>query len=775
MRNMILKFNQTYKWLFLPLLSVLLSACNTDINDNKSSNKQSQDQKITLSADNAVDGITNGLKSYVSLEDKIHATSSLGDNMISEVVLLSEQQACRDIDVYASGYSINSADYIGTCIYQYSVKNTVDPTARAVAYSTVVVQEDEVGSIDKFELISETAEASVTLVINIADQLVDQIPDGYTLSETITNLGVGNASLDIGSQTITFISDQPGYSQIIYSYENDTQVKIGSINIAVSSELNTAPVAPNIDYSADINNETVNINTDVIIDVGSYISDPDDEPLQLVYVDSWYASVTPVDLSDENNTAFIFNTDRAGEHFVTYAISDHNGGYDIGQVRIEVYDPNSVASWGNIQQGLKIYYGPLTYAEANSQGISVTSSIFDNNSMIATFNYSSAVDSCKSIGRLPTKDELNALLNSNPNGSYSWPIGLPYWTSSDNEVIDLNNGNTLLPARPEGYYVSCINEGGFVIDTANSSIIDIVANDGINESGIATVITKLSFNGKPISGEEVRASVTNDVNASLDSSSVITNDDGIAAFKLTDLKAEDILFTVDYEGEQRTVNIVFVADKSTAKINSSATVNNQPAVGGSNTVTAVLTDENGNPISGEVINFNEVISDYANVSLVPITANTDLNGKQKVSVNWTGDIGMPSLSANIESKYKNQTDVTTVSFNGSPSLFFQLLIDNAKYGQANWAQVTLTYSDGSPIKNAVVSIEAASSMSVNGELRAPDEPGGYFSTHEVVTDNTGKVMLELILYNTGNFQSTSTRITARYLDQSKFVTGHWTR
>ena len=91
---------------------------------------------------------------------------------------------------------------------------------------------------------------------------------------------------------------------------------------------------------------------------------------------------------------------------------------------------------------------------------------------------------------------------------------------------------------------------------------------------------------------------------------------------------------------------------------------------------------------------------------------------------------MPSLSANIESKYKNLTDVTTVSFNGSPSLFFQLLTDNAKFGQANWAQVTLT----------------------------------YFSTYDVVTDNTGKVMLVLILYNTGNFQSSSSRITVRYLD-----------
>ncbi len=626
-----LNFNQVSKCLLLTALLLLLSACGVDESGSNVGNNQSQDQKITLSADNTIDSITNGLESYVSLENKIHATSSIGVNTVSEVVLLSDQPACRDIDVYSLGYSVNSSDYIGTCVYEYTVQNTVDPTARAVAYSTAVIQEDAVGSIDKFEPLAETAEASVSLVINLADELAGQIPDGYTLSETITNLGVGSASLDINNQTITFISDESGYSQIIYSYENETQVKIGSINIAVSTDLNTAPVAPNIDYSADMNNETVNINTDVIIDVGAYISDPDGEPLQLVYVDSWYASVVPSDISDENNTSFTFNTDRAGEHFVTYAISDHNGGYDIGKIRIEVYDPNNAASWSNIQQGLKVFYGPLTNEEAFSQGIMTNGAHFDQDKSVSTFNYATATTSCESKGELPSVVQLQELVTTSNPEAQGWPVALNYWSSDVNQVVSLSSGGVSAPVDAETYYVTCVNEGGFVIDNEQSFTTNVIANDGVSDDGIAKVVVKLTFNQQPVSGAVINASVPDMTLAQLDESSVTTDDDGIATFRVADEKAETVAFTAEYNGEKRSIGIIFIGDKSTAQLSSAVNINNADVSGGINEVIATLKDSNGNPLKGESISFDS--SDAVNITATSIT---DDNGQQSAQVQWTG-------------------------------------------------------------------------------------------------------------------------------------------
>lgn len=717
-----MKLNKVCKWLLLSTLSALLTACNSGESESNVGNSQSQ--TVTLSADNTIDSITNGLESYVSLEDKIHATSSVGDNTVSEVVLLSAQPACRDINVYSSGYSVNSTGYIGTCVYEYRVQNTVDSTAGAVAYSTTIVQENATGSVEQFEAIAETAEASQPLSINLAEKLLGQIPDGYSLSSTMTNLGVGRASLDINSQTITFISDEPGYSQIIYSYASETEVKIGSINIAVSAELNTAPVAPNIDYSANINNETVNIDTDVIIDVGSYISDPDGEPLQLVYVDSWYASVTPLDLNGENNTKFIFNTDRAGEHFVTYAISDHNGGYDIGQVRIEVYDPNSAASWGNIQEGLKVFYGPLTHTEAFGQGVMDTSTNFDQNKTVSTFNYTDAEKSCKSKGGLPSEVQLQELYNLSRPQSQGWPVALNYWSNDVTKVVSLSNGQSSVPVGSDTYYVTCVNEGGFVIDNEQSFTTNVIANGGSTDDGIAKVVVKLTFNQQPVSGAVINASVPDMTFAQLDMSSVTIDDDGIAIFKVTDIKAETVVFTAEYNGVQRTIEITFIGDKSTAELVSEVVINNTDISGGINEVVATLKDSNDNPLKGEPISFAS--SDTVNISSGAGGATTDDNGQQSALVQWTGATDLNfDPTATITSSYTRVDTVELLSdslVTFSTAKLTDLIIDKNNQpfdGGPNLVYAVVENSDGSLSAGKVVRFTTDSAYcEINGSQAA---------------------------------------------------------
>ena len=753
-----MKLNKVCKWLLLGTISVLLTACNSGESDSSVGNSQSQAQQVTLSADNTVDSITNGLESYVSLEDKIHATSSVGDNTVSEVVLLSDQPACRDIDVYPSGYSVNSTGYIGTCVYEYTVENTVDSTARAVAYSTTIVQEEATGSIEQFERLAETAEASQVLAINLADKLLGQIPVGYALSETITNLGVGSASLDIMNETITFISDEPGYSQIIYSYASETEVKVGSITIAVSSELNTAPVAPNIDYSADINNETVNINTEVTIDVGSDISDPDDEPLQLVYVDSWYASVAPFDLSDESNTAFTFNTDRAGEHFVTYAISDHNGGYDIGQVRIEVYDPNSVASWGNIQQGLQLFYGPLTHAEAFGQGVMDTSTNFDQNRTVSTFNYADAKKSCESKGGLPSEAQLQELYDLSKPQSQGWPVTLSYWSNDVNKVVSLSNKQSSVPVGSDTYYVTCVNEGGFAIDSELSSTTDVIANGGSTNDGIAKVVVKLTFNQQPVSGEIITGGVPNDTQANLDVSTVTTDENGIATFGVTDIKAETVTFTAGYNGEERNIDISFIGDKSTANITAEVTVNNALLNDGSNEITATLKDYFENGVQGESVVFS---SDDADVKITPVTSITDFQGSQSAQIEWIGSQTITSdPNIMITSSYLRPdgeqifvNDYITFSTAVFDGLFIDVnnqLISTGK----NKVHAKVSLSNGSPAIGIPVTFSSSSTCST-----------GYSGEKVINTNEQGIVNITLTSSTVGNCQ-----VTAKALGESDSVT-----
>ncbi len=763
-----LNFNQVSKCLLLTVLLLLLSACGVDESESNVGNDKSQDQKITLTADNTVDSITNGLESYVLLEDKIHATSSVGDNRVSEVVLLSDQSACRDIDVYPLGYSVNSTDYIGTCVYEYTVQNTVDPTARAVAYSTAVVQEDATGSVEQFEAIAESAEASTSLVINLVDELIGQIPDGYTLSETITNLGVGSASLDINNQTITFISDEPGYSQIIYSYASGTEVKIGSINIAVSTELNTAPIAKNIDYSADVDNETVNINTEVTIDVGAYISDPDGEPLQLVYVDSWYASVVPSDISDENNTAFTFNTDRAGEHFVTYAISDHNGGYDIGKVRIEVYDPNNAASWGNIQQGLQLFYGPLTHAEAFGQGVMDTSTNFDQNRTVSTFNYADAKKSCESKGGLPSEAQLQELYDLSKPQSQGWPVTLSYWSSDVNKLVSLSNKQSSIPVGSDTYYVTCINEGGFVIDNGQSFTLDVIANGGSTNEGIAKVVVELTFNDQPLSGEFITADIPNNTQAQLNANTMTTDENGSASFELTDIKAETVAFTAEYNGEERVIDITFIGDKNTAELVSIATINNSDVSSGVNEVVATLADANTNSIKEEMISFTS--NDAENISIISNPNYTDENGQQKAEITWIGRDDLAYDPEVLVTSGYSLPDGTYISHNTNITFSTAKLVDlvvvnnNVYIEKASSVYAAVKNSNGDGIAGREVEfITNSSACKVNGKEAASG------ASVFVQTDQSGHANADITYSNPGN-TDVSCEVTANLGSVSKNVT-----
>ncbi len=765
-----LNFNQVSKCLLLTAL-LLLSACGVDESESNvsKSKSKSQTQQVTLSADNTIDSITNGLESYISLEDKIHASSSVGYNTVSEVVLLSAQPACRDINVYPSGYSVNSTGYIGTCVYEYTVENTIDSTARAVAYSTTIVQDDVTGSVEQFEAIAETEEANQPLSINLSEKLLGQIPDGYSLSSTMTNLGVGSASLDINNQTITFISDEPGYSQIIYSYASETEVKIGSINIAVSVELNTAPIAPDIDYSADMSTETVNINTEVIINLGPYISDPDGEPLQLIYVDSWYASVVPFDLSDENNTKFTFNTVRAGEHFVTYAISDHNGGYDIGQIRIEVYDPESAASWGNIQQGLQLFYGPLTHAEAFGQGVMDTSTNFDQNRTVSTFHYADAKNSCKSKGGLPSEVQLQELYYLNKPESQGWPVVLNYWSNNVNTVVSLSSGQVSSPVGTNTYYVTCVNEAGFSIDSRQSFTDNVIANGGSTDDGIAKVVVKFTFDQQPVSGAVINASVPDMTFAQLDMSSVTTDDDGIAIFKVTDIKAETVAFTAEYNGVQRTIEITFIGDKSTAELVSEVVINNTDISGGINEVVATLKDSNDNPLKGEPISFAS--SDTVNISSGTGGSTTDDNGQQSALVQWTGALDLNfDPTATITSSY---TRVDTVELLSDSLVTFStakltgLIIDKNNQpfdGGTNLVHAVVKKSDGSLAAGKVVRFTTNSAYcKINGFQAAE---GNYV---DVTTGADGFAYVN-ISFSTSSDIDISCTVTAEMGPVSKKVT-----
>ncbi|WP_372384923.1 adhesion domain-containing protein [Vibrio sp. BS-M-Sm-2] len=571
--------------------------------------------------------------SHVLLEGKIHSSSQKGNNIVSSVSPLTDLESCQDISVDSTGYSVNFDDFVGVCVYKYDATNSAVPDQRASAYAISVAQKSVDNEVALFTSISETTLVGETLVIDLKNDpnFVTQVPEGYTMDQDVTLVGEGEATADDTNQTITYTpTEDSGFAKIIYSYSNGSEVKLGNIAISVSTSANAAPIAPRIDYSNDPNGSRVNANEEVIIDLSTYVSDEDGDSLQLIYVDSWNAAVSPLDTEDMNNLKLRFETTKVGEHFVSYVVSDHYGGYATGMLRIEVYDSEAAPNWGNLPLDMKYYFAPLVKSEADAQGVTYTSTHLDvgaNNANVATFNFQQAKDLCKASGRLPTAEELAALANIGgvgPAAYDGWPVEIDYWAldSGSASIVSLKSGQTSETPNAGGQYVTCVGEGGYRIDSAKSKLVAI--GDGEDQASVAVQAT---FNGEPLEGMTVEGAVTGSAN--LVSTSLKTDANGYASFNVVDAISEQVTFTTNLENSTFTpsVQLQFTGNPNTADLQLTAVTDNQP-MSGVNVFESSLKDATGAPVAGQKI-------DYKNLDHLTFTLSSELtnnDGKQTVSV-----------------------------------------------------------------------------------------------------------------------------------------------
>ncbi|MBT0122788.1 hypothetical protein [Vibrio campbellii] len=622
------------------LMLALLTGCNgaSDDGNGPSDNSSTEPNPPSgassiLSAENTVNLSRNMSSSHVLLEGKIHSPSQDGSSIVSSVRPVTELESCKDISFDSTGYTVNFDDFVGVCVYKYDAENSNEPEQKASAYAISVAQKSIGSEVSFFTPISDTTLVGQPLTIDLKNDpsFVTQVPEGYTMDQEITLIGEGEATADKSAQTVTYNPTQEGgFAKIIYSYSNGSEVKLGYIAISVSSSPNTAPNAPKIDYSNDPLVEKVYVNEEREIDLSKYVSDDDGDALQLIYTDSWNAAVSPSDTADMNNLKLTFQTTKVGEHFVSYVISDHYGGYATGLIRIEVYDPESEPSWGNLQLDMKYYFAPLVKSEADAQGATYTSTHIDaqaNNANVATFNLQQAKQLCTASGRLPTLDELNTLSKIGGVGPAvydGWPVEIDYWAldGSDASIVNLTSGATGETPNAGGQYVTCVGEGGYLIDTAQSKLVAI--GDGVDQASVAV---KATFNGEPLEGIVVKATVTGSAN--LANTSLVTDAAGYAIFTILDTISEQVTFVTNIENSTstRSAQLHFTGNPNTAELNLKALIDNQPLTG-VNVFSAILQDAAGTPVAGQVIEYSQ----NPDLTYIPAEEQTNQDGSQQVSV-----------------------------------------------------------------------------------------------------------------------------------------------
>ncbi|HED1254299.1 Ig-like domain-containing protein [Citrobacter amalonaticus] len=231
---------------------------------------------------------------------------------------------------------------------------------------------------------------------------------------------------------------------------------------------------------------------------------------------------------------------------------------------------------------------------------------------------------------------------------------------------------------------------------------DAVANGSATNSVKATVT---DANGNPLSGQTVNFSADNGATIA---ASGTTGDDGTVTMTLTSTVAGDSTVTASINGSSQSVSVTFVADTSTARIADGALerVTNDALANGSatNSVKATVTDANGNPLSGQVVNFSA-----GNGATILASGTTSADGT--VTMTLTSTVaGDATVTASINSSSQS-VSVTFTADTGTARIaagaLERVTNDALANGSAtNSVKATVTDAQGNLLSGQVVNFSA---------------------------------------------------------------------
>ncbi|MGF1748546.1 Ig-like domain-containing protein [Vibrio cionasavignyae] len=311
-------------WLFF---LVTLLGCNQEAS---LTGVESEPSNVSISAQDGLIIISANSEATIDLTD--YVSSDKHGYYVSDVELQNGSVSCSEGFPLDTGFS-TLIDGEAVCEYNYTVRSLEDDDT--LARATIIAATEETIILN---LITSITNVNTEYKIDIKAELGSDFPTGYKLTNDFTLLGGGViSSVDSENASFYFSSSTAGFVRIIYTLASTVDEKkllVGTIDVSISDSSNNAPVA-NRDSV-----ESATFSIDKTIDVASMVTDPDkDDKIQLLAVFSNTAKVALVDKHSLTNTKFSFSPDSGGDHVVSYIVTDHNGGFDIGTIAVKVKLP----------------------------------------------------------------------------------------------------------------------------------------------------------------------------------------------------------------------------------------------------------------------------------------------------------------------------------------------------------------------------------------------------------------------------------------------------
>lgn len=587
--------------------------------------------------------------------------------------LESQQSGCHADKL--SGLSAElSIDGSGMCQYTFTASNGA---SEASASLNMLASSSQAPVLPPLSEAMTVGTANATF--DLQTLLGTSWPSGYTLDpdSLVVQGGAVQGTVTVNGNTLSYTPPlTPDWNRIVFLLKNSAKPDedvIGTLYVTVSDIVNKAPVigTPKYDYNVQTGKNVAageRVEVDLATLVNLNITDPENRDWQLVEVQTYSASVSPVDPTSVTNKRFNFTAGSMGTHIVSYIVGDHEGGFTTGLMSITVGATERPKTWSDITITDRTFFATPLFSEAARKGVVAAEGVWDPSvnttdsppgNTIAGLTAIQASAYCNNGSRLPTQNDLDTLRTTAAVSAQrnNYPTQRGYLISNDGGksylTYNLTTGATAAytPGTTLNQYALCVkyaNDGNLVYipnpDTPSSGYQNTAISDGnwwslgdiISEGGTTqlTLTRSTNLGTGTLSAANFRLTPAGCTTRCRLEAKAAQEEYGDASLRLTNSN-NNVQTLIDIGPVTFWRNIKLVSAK--------VAVDNSPANSfTANKVLASLNSEDGNPIpAGTQVKLAYTITPSTGVTATPSLQ----NGLASFTANAQGEVSLDLVSS----------------------------------------------------------------------------------------------------------------------------------
>ncbi|HDY1266755.1 Ig-like domain-containing protein [Escherichia coli] len=606
--------------------------------------------------------------------------------------------------------------------------------------------------------IGDTAAAKIIELTPVPDSIIAGTPQNSTGS-VITATVVDNNGFPVKGVTVNFTSrtnsaEMTNGGQAVTNEQGKATVTYTNTRSSIESGARPDTVEASLENGSSTLSTSINVNADA-------------STAHLTLLHALFDTVS----AGETTSLYIEVKDNYGngvpQHQVTLSVSPSEGVTPSNNaIYTTNHDGNFYASFTATKAGVYQVTATLENGDSMQQTVTYVPNVTNAEITLAASKDPVIADNndLTTLTATVADTEGNAIANTEVTFTLPEDVRANFTLSDGGKAVTNTDGKakvTLKGTKAGAHTVTALMAGGksgqlvvnFTADTLTAQVNLNVTEDNFIANNIG--MTKLQAtvtdgNGNPLANEAVTFTLPADVSASFtlgQGGSAITDINGKAEVTLSGTKSGTYPVTVSVinYGVSDTKQVTLIADAGTAKLTSLTSVYSfVVSTTEGATMTASVTDANGNPVEGIKVNFRGT-----SVTLSSTSVETDSQGFAEILVTST-EVGLKTVSASLADK---PTEVISRLLNASADVnsatFTSLEIPEGQVMVAQDVAVKAHVNDqfGNPVAHQPVtfSAEPSSQMIISQNTVSTNTQG--IAEVTMTPERNGSYMVKASLAN----------------------------